>query len=121
MPVVADAFHVREFTAGAGQPTPDYPGEHAVLWGGCTKARRRSSQRGRGRGRKDLCGRPTDWRAAAGAEEMSLEETCFISKMMLDEIMELFATVLPPAEAKAALKGFVDDRCCPSRGGVTGT
>ena len=43
------------------------------------------------------------------AEEMSKEETCFISKMMLDEIMELFATVLPPAEAKAALKGFVDN------------
>ena len=24
---VADSFHVREFTAGAGQPTPDHPGE----------------------------------------------------------------------------------------------
>mmetsp|Transcript_40083 Transcript_40083/g.96672 ORF Transcript_40083/g.96672 Transcript_40083/m.96672 type:complete len:144 (+) Transcript_40083:1-432(+) len=29
--------------------------------------------------------------------------------MMLDEIMEFLATVLPPAEAKDALKRFVDD------------
>ena len=42
---------------------------------------------------------------------MNKEETCFIGKMMLDEIMELFATVLPPSEAKAALKRFVDERC----------
>ena len=39
---------------------------------------------------------------------MSLEETTFIAKMILDETMELMATVLPPAEAKAALKGMID-------------
>jgi len=60
-----DALNVREFTAGAGQPTPERP---------CV---------------------------------MSEGEVLFLSKMMLDEIMELFATVLPPAQAKEALKDFV--------------
>jgi hypothetical protein len=41
---------------------------------------------------------------------MSNEEVNFLVKMMLDEIMELFATVLPPKEAKEAMKGFIDDR-----------
>lgn len=31
----------------------------------------------------------------------------FIGKMILDEVMELFATVLPPDEAKETLKGFM--------------
>ena len=40
---------------------------------------------------------------------MSRDEVHFIGKMMLDEIMELFATVSPPEEAKSTLKGFIDD------------
>lgn len=40
---------------------------------------------------------------------MSEEEVCFIGKMILDEVMELFATVYPPAEAKSAMKGFIDE------------
>ena len=32
----------------------------------------------------------------------------FLSKMMLDEIMEFTATVAGPEESKAALKGFID-------------
>ncbi len=43
-------------------------------------------------------------------EEMSTEEVNFLGKMMLDEIMELFATVLPAKEAKDALKLFIDER-----------
>jgi len=39
---------------------------------------------------------------------MDSAEVDFIGKMVLDEVMELFATVLPPAEAKAALKGFIN-------------
>ena len=62
-----DADHVREFTAGAGQPTPGKP---------CL---------------------------------MSAEEVKFLGKMVLDEVMELFATVHPPAAAKAALCGFIDE------------
>jgi hypothetical protein len=64
----SDAQHVREFTAGAGQPTPERP---------CL---------------------------------MTEDEVKFLGKMMLDEIMELFATVLPAVEAKDALKGFIDSR-----------
>lgn len=64
----SDAVHVREFTAGAGQPTPERP----VV--------------------------------------MSVEEVKFLVKMMLDEIMEMYATVLPPAEAKEALKTCIDER-----------
>ncbi len=63
----SDAEAVREFTAGAGQPTPDVPGP------------------------------------------MSKEEVNFIGKMMLDEIMELFATTDGPAEAKKALTSFIDN------------
>jgi len=58
---------VREFTAGAGQPTPNQP------------------------------------------IPMNPTEVDFISKMILDEVMELLATVYEPAEAKAKLKGFIDD------------
>ena len=39
---------------------------------------------------------------------MDSAEVDFIGKMVLDEVMELFATVLPPAEAKTALKGFIN-------------
>jgi predicted HAD superfamily Cof-like phosphohydrolase len=62
-----DADHVREFTAGAGQPTPDKP------------------------------------------ELMSKDEVCFLGKMVLDEVMELFATVYPASDAKRKLCGFIDD------------
>lgn len=41
------------------------------------------------------------------AELMKQSEVDFIGKMILDEVMELFATVLPPAEAKETLKGFI--------------
>lgn len=61
-----DADHVREFTGGAGQPTPDKP----VL--------------------------------------MSKDEVCFLGKMVLDETMELMATVYPPDDAKSKLCGFID-------------
>jgi predicted HAD superfamily Cof-like phosphohydrolase len=40
---------------------------------------------------------------------MNQEETKFISKMILDEVMELMATHWPADEAKAILKGFIDD------------
>lgn len=40
---------------------------------------------------------------------MSVKEVDFIGKMILDEVMELFATVLAPADAKTALKGFIDN------------
>ena len=40
---------------------------------------------------------------------MSKDEVNFIGKMMLDEIMELFATVDNPSDAKAALKSFIDN------------
>lgn len=61
-----DADHVREFTGGAGQPTPDKP----VL--------------------------------------MTKDEVCFLGKMVLDEVMELFATVYSPSDAKSKLCGLVD-------------
>ncbi|GBG31056.1 Hypothetical Protein FCC1311_072772 [Hondaea fermentalgiana] len=40
-------------------------------------------------------------------EVFSSEAVFFLAKMMLDEIMEFMATVLPPAEAKEALKTFI--------------
>jgi predicted HAD superfamily Cof-like phosphohydrolase len=49
-------------------------------------------------------GQPTP----ATPELMSEAEVSFIGKMILDEVMELFATVYAPADAKAALKGFID-------------
>ena len=58
---------VREFTAGAGQPTPDFP------------------------------------------EAMNETEVDFIGKMILDEVMELFATMYTPEVAKEKLKGFIDN------------
>jgi predicted HAD superfamily Cof-like phosphohydrolase len=61
------ASQVREFTLGAGQPSPEHP------------------------------------------EVMSRQEVEFISKMILDEVMELMATVAEPADAKATLKRFIDE------------
>lgn len=62
----SDAEAVREFTQGAGQPTPNYP------------------------------------------EPMNNVEVDFIAKMIVDEVMELLATVYPPKEAKDKLKAFID-------------
>jgi predicted HAD superfamily Cof-like phosphohydrolase len=42
-------------------------------------------------------------------DPMTKEEVLFISKMVLDEVMELMATVAPPAEAKAELKKMIDE------------
>ncbi len=39
-----------------------------------------------------------------------MEEVNFIGKMILDETMELFATVHEPSDAKAILKTFIDER-----------
>jgi predicted HAD superfamily Cof-like phosphohydrolase len=39
---------------------------------------------------------------------MDKSETKFISKMILDEVMELMATHWGPEESKALLKGFID-------------
>ena len=50
-------------------------------------------------------GQPTPERP----EAMTNDEVKFIGKMILDEVMELFATAYPPAEAKALLKGMIDD------------
>jgi len=61
-----DAHHVREFTIGAGQGSPDVP------------------------------------------SVMSEEEVKFITKMIVDEVLELFATVHDATNAKNVLKGFVD-------------
>ena len=63
----SDSEAVREFTAGAGQPTPNQP------------------------------------------IPMTKSEVDFIGKMILDEVMELFATLYEPAEAKAKLKAFIDN------------
>lgn len=58
---------VREFTSGAGQPTPDKP------------------------------------------SVMNNDEVIFLTKMILDETMELMATILPPKEAKNIMKQLIDD------------
>ncbi len=42
-------------------------------------------------------------------EPMSKTEVEFIAKMILDEVMELMATVHEPDESKTILKRFVDD------------
>ena len=63
---MSDAEHVREFTAGAGQPVPDRP------------------------------------------SPMTDEETKFITKMIIDETLELLATIMPPAAAKETMKAMVD-------------
>lgn len=39
---------------------------------------------------------------------MDKTEVDFIGKMILDEVMELFATVLPHAETKETMKGFIN-------------
>ena len=57
---------VREFTAGAGQPTPSFP------------------------------------------SSMTDDEVLFLTKMILDETMELMATILPPNEAKEKMKNMID-------------
>lgn len=62
-----DSEEVREFTSGAGKPTPNTP------------------------------------------SAMSKEEVHFLSKMMLDEIMEFMATVSDTDESKTTLKKFIDD------------
>jgi predicted HAD superfamily Cof-like phosphohydrolase len=41
-------------------------------------------------------------------EVMTKEEVEFISKMILDEVMELMATVAAPEDAKASLKSMID-------------
>ncbi len=41
-------------------------------------------------------------------EAMGEEEVMFLSKMVLDEVMELVATVMGPAEGKARLKEMID-------------
>lgn len=38
---------------------------------------------------------------------MDTNEVDFIGKMILDEVMELYATVLPPAETKEIMKGNI--------------
>ena len=45
---------------------------------------------------------------ALETEVMDKTEVDFIGKMILDEVMELFATVLPPAETKETMKGFIN-------------
>ena len=50
-------------------------------------------------------GQPTPDRPAP----MDEDETKFISKMILDEVMELMATHWGPADAKALLAGFIKD------------
>jgi len=62
---VTPSEHVREFTAGAGQPTPDTP------------------------------------------ELMTAEEVHFITKMIIDETLELWATLFTSDEAVAALVEIV--------------
>eukprot|EP00960_Hanusia_phi_P025528 745708-Hanusia_phi.AAC.1 len=41
---------------------------------------------------------------------MNVEEVNFIGKMILDEVMELLATVMRPEVAKDVLKTFIDQR-----------
>jgi hypothetical protein len=60
------AEHVREFTAGAGQPTPDRP------------------------------------------ELMTAEEVHFITKMIIDETLELWATLFTSDEAVAAMVEIIE-------------
>ena len=67
MAALSNAEDVREFTAGAGQPTPDTP------------------------------------------QPMTEAEVDFIGKMILDEVMELFATRYTPEVAKEKLRGFIDN------------
>eukprot|EP00808_Paulinella_micropora_P018019 g37129.t1 len=62
----SDSELVREFTAGAGQPTPSRP------------------------------------------ELMTKDEVTFLGKMLLDEILELYSTVMPAEEAVRSLKTNLD-------------
>ena len=64
---LSNAAAVREFTGGAGQPTPERP------------------------------------------SAMTEDEVRFITKMILDETMELLATMYPPSVAKQTMKKFIDD------------
>ena len=41
---------------------------------------------------------------------MNVEEVNFIGKMILDEVMELLATVMRPEVAKDALKTYIEER-----------
>lgn len=65
--IKSNSDDVREFTSGAGQPTPDKP---------CV---------------------------------MGNDEVIFLTKMILDETMELMATILPPTESKNIMKQLIDD------------
>ena len=42
-------------------------------------------------------------------KSMTDAEVKFLTKMILDETMELMATILPPKEAKEAMKKMIDD------------
>ena len=46
----------------------------------------------------------------SNAEAMNVEEVNFIGKMILDEVMELLATVMRPEVAKDALKTYIEER-----------
>jgi predicted HAD superfamily Cof-like phosphohydrolase len=65
--IKSNSDDVREFTSGAGQPTPDYP---------CV---------------------------------MENADVIFLTKMILDETMELMATILPPKESKNIMKKLIDE------------
>jgi predicted HAD superfamily Cof-like phosphohydrolase len=65
--IKSNSDDVREFTSGAGQPTPDKP---------CV---------------------------------MNNDEVIFLTKMILDETMELMATILLPKESKNIMKQLIDD------------
>ena len=66
-------------------------------------------------GVKDQSSHVRDFTVGAGQtcpdhpEIMDRKEVDFISKMILDEVMELMATVYPPEEAKANLKQMIDE------------
>mmetsp|Transcript_12471 Transcript_12471/g.24761 ORF Transcript_12471/g.24761 Transcript_12471/m.24761 type:complete len:193 (+) Transcript_12471:24-602(+) len=62
----SDSLHVRDFTLGAGQPSPSVP------------------------------------------QVMTPTQVDFITKMILDEVMELMATHYDPATAKEKMKGMID-------------
>ena len=63
---------------------------------------------------KDQASHVRDFTVGAGQscpdrpEPMSKEEVNFISKMILDEVMELMATVYTPEDAKRELKSMID-------------
>eukprot|EP01084_Bolivina_argentea_P170589 295598_1 len=50
---------------------------------------------------------------------MDLDEVNFISKMILDELLELYSTVLPPQAAKNAMKKMLDEAKCITKMNVS--